>query len=98
MVTGSARGVREEGYLTTAERARGRLKAAGISQEFVAEAFGALRPRLMRALARSPSVLLAVERMGPYEAFEGGAFHHARRTYRGTWLDLEALVTACPLR
>jgi hypothetical protein len=99
MVSGTViRGVREEGYFTTAERARERLHAAGITPAFVSETFSALRPSLMRALARSPSVLLAIDRLGPYDAFEGGAFHAGTRTYQGTWLDIEALVTACPLR
>jgi hypothetical protein len=92
------RGVRERGYLTTAERALGRLRKAGITPEIVSETFQAIRPPMMRALARSPSVLLAVDRLGPYEAFEGGVFRAKARSYEGTWLDLEALVAACPLR
>jgi hypothetical protein len=93
-----SQGVREQGFFTTAERARERLHAAGITPEIVIETFRSMRPRLMRALARSPSVLLAIDRLGPYEAFEGGTFRASTRTYQGAWLDLDALVTACPLR
>jgi hypothetical protein len=99
MVSGdAARGVHEEGYFTTAARARERLSWAGLTPELVRETFRALRKRSMRALARSPSVLLAIDRLGPYEAFEGGVFRASTRTYQGAWLDLEALVTACPLQ
>lgn len=98
MVSGNAvHGVREQGYFTTAERARGRLEAGGITPEVIQDTFRALGPALMRALARSPSVLLAVDRLGPYEAFEGGVFRASSRTYQGAWLDLEALVAACSL-
>jgi hypothetical protein len=91
-------GVREQGYFTTAERARERLRAAGITPEIVDATFRAMRPRFMRALARSPSVLVAVDRLGPYEVFEGGVYHSETRRYRGTWLDLDALASACPIR
>jgi hypothetical protein len=91
-------GVREQGYFTTAERGRERLHLAGITPEVVAETFRVLRPRLMRALARSPSVLLAIDRLCPFEAFEGEAFRASTGTYQGAWLDLDALASACPLR
>lgn len=96
--SGKARGARERGYFTTAQRALARLRKAGITPAIVKETFEAMRPPMLRALARSPSVLLAVDRIGPYEAFEGGLFRAAARAYQGTWLDLEAIVFACPLR
>jgi hypothetical protein len=99
MVAGaSGQGVREQGYLTTARSARERLLGAGITPELAHATFAALRPRHQRALARGASVLQAVDRLGPYEAFEGGVFDANTETYQGVWLDLAALALACPLR
>jgi hypothetical protein len=95
---GAGQGVREQGYLTTAGAARERLQAEGITPELANKAFHALRPGHLRALARGTSVLHAVERLGPYEAFEGGVYQAILGTYRGTWLDMAALARACPLR
>jgi hypothetical protein len=95
---GTGQGVREQGYFTTAGAARERLQAEGITPEFASEAFHALRPGHIRALARGTSVLHAIERVGPYEAFEGGIYDAIQGTYRGTWLDMAALARACPLR
>ncbi len=91
-------GVHEQGYLTTAGFARTRLYTAGITSELARQAFNALRPGQLRALARSHSVLSLVDRLGPYEAFQGGRYHAASGAYAGVWLDLEALAQACPVR
>jgi hypothetical protein len=94
----TGQGVREQGYFTTAGTARERLHAEGITAKLARDAFGALRPRHMRALARSSAVLQAIELLGPYEAFEGGTFRAGSGTYQGAWLDIAALARACPLR
>jgi hypothetical protein len=94
----TGQGVREQGYLTTAGNARERLYTEGITSKLAHDTFSALRPRHMRALARSSSVLQAIELLGPYEAFEGGTFQASSGTYQGAWLDMEALALACPLR
>jgi hypothetical protein len=94
----TGQGVREQGYFTTAGSARERLHTEGITAKLARDAFGALRPRHMRALARSSAVLQAIELLGPYEAFEGGTFRASSGTYQGAWLDLAALARACPLR
>jgi hypothetical protein len=95
---GSGPGVREQGYFTTAGAARERLQAEGITPELTAEAFEALRPGHIRTLARGTSVLHAIDGITPYEAFEGGTYQAIQGTYRGTWLDMDALAHACPLR
>jgi hypothetical protein len=94
----AGQGVREQGYLTTAGSARERLYAEGITSELAHEALRALRPRHMRALARSSSVLRAIDLLSPYEAFQGGAYCSRNGTYDGEWLDMAALARACPLR
>jgi hypothetical protein len=94
----AGQGVREQGYFTTAGTARERLYAEGLTAQLARDTFGALRPRHLRALARSPSVLRAIDRLSPYEAFEGGLFDAQRGTYQGAWLDMAALALACPLR
>ncbi len=97
LVASDGRGVREQGYLTTAGLARAHLERAGVTVALAQEAFAALRPGHLRALARSPVVLAAIERIGPYEAFEGGKFDATTRRYEGVWLDLDALARSCPL-
>lgn len=94
----SGPGVREHGYMTTAGLAREQLLRAHITVELAQDAFAALRPGHLRALASTPAVLRIVEQLGPYEAFEGGTYHEATGRYSGTWLDLDALAQACPLR
>jgi hypothetical protein len=99
MLSGATgQGVREQGYFTTAGSARERLYAEGITSQLAHDAFSALRPRHIRALARSSAVLQAIELLGPYEAFEGGTFNSRSGTYQGAWLDMAALARACPLR
>ena len=97
LVASGGLGVREQGYLTTAGLARGRLEKAGVTVALAEEAFAALKPGHLRALARSPVVLETIERLGPYEAFEGGRFDPETRRYDGVWLDLDALARSCPL-
>ncbi|HEY1958254.1 MAG TPA: hypothetical protein VGH28_21705 [Polyangiaceae bacterium] len=97
LVAGGGLGVREQGYLTTAGLARARLEKAGVTVALAQEAFSALKPGHLRALARSPVVFEAIERLGPYEAFEGGRFDPETRRYDGVWLDLDALARSCPL-
>jgi hypothetical protein len=94
----SGQGVREHGYMTTAGFAREQLRQAGITVDLAHDAFAALRPGHLRALATTPAVLRIVEQLGPYEAFEGGTYRAATGRYAGTWLDLDALAQACPLR
>lgn len=94
----SGQGVREHGYMTTAGLAREQLRRAHITVELAQDAFAALRPGHLRALASTPAVLRIVEQLGPCEAFEGGTYHEATGRYSGTWLDLDALAQACPLR
>ncbi len=91
-------GVREEGYLTTAGFARARLYEALVTADLAYEAFAAMRGRHMRPLARSGAVADIIDQLGPYEAFEGGAYLAERGRYQGVWLDLDALAGACPLR
>jgi hypothetical protein len=93
-----SQGTREQGYFTTAGTARERLSAEGITPQLARDTFSALRPRHLRALARAPSVLRAIDRLGAYEAFEGAVFDAKSRTYQGAWLDVAALARACPLR
>jgi hypothetical protein len=98
LAAAAGQGVQEQGYFTTAGTARERLYAEGVTSQLARDTFSALRPRHLRALARSPSVLQAIEVLGPYEAFEGGTFDASTGTYRGAWLDMAALALACPLR
>ena len=92
--TAGGQGVHEKGYLTTAGFARSRLEDAGLTADLAHAALGALRPNHLKAVASAPSVLRVVDRLGPYEAFEGGTFVAASGRYTGTWLDLEALGEA----
>jgi hypothetical protein len=94
----SGQGVREHGYMTTAGSARAQLHEARITTDLARDAFAALRTGHLRALASTPAVLRVVEQLGPYEAFEGGTYSAATGRYAGTWLDLDALAQACPLR
>lgn len=94
----SGQGVRETGYMTTAGLARTQLREARITTDLARAAFAALRPGHLRALARTPAVLRVIDQLGPYEAFEGGTYSSATGRYIGTWLDLDALAQACPLR
>jgi hypothetical protein len=94
----SGQGVREHGYMTTAGFARAQLREARITTDLAHAAFAALRPGLLRALARTPAVLRVIEQLGSYEAFEGGTYSAATGRYAGAWLDLDALAQACPLR
>jgi hypothetical protein len=98
LASSSGQGVREEGYMTTAGFARARLYEALVTADLAYEAFGAMRGRHMRPLARSGAVLDILDQLGPYEAFEGGTFVAERGRYTGVWLDLDALAAACPLR
>jgi hypothetical protein len=90
-------GAREQGYSTTAKRARERLRAGGITPELVSDTFAAVRGPKLCDLARAPVVRLVLDHLTACEAFEGGAFSARTRTYAGVWLDLRALATACPL-
>jgi hypothetical protein len=94
----SGQGVREHGYMTTAGSARAQLREARITTDLARDAFAALRTGHLRVLATTPAVLRVVEQLGPYEAFEGGTYSAATGRYAGTWLDLDALAQACPLR
>lgn len=94
----SGRGVREQGYMTTAGFARARLYEALVTSDLAHEAFSAMRGRHVRPLARSHAVAEIIDQLGPYEAFQGGAFVAERGRYAGVWLDLDALAGACPLR
>lgn len=91
-------GVREHGYLTSARLARARLLDMRIDRRLADDAFAALRVSHRRALARTPDVLRVIDRLGAYEAFEGGTFSIVSGRYTGRWLDLDALAEACPLR
>jgi hypothetical protein len=90
-------GAREEGYLTTAAYARERLRAAGISPELARQAWAALPPHSVLALARAPFVVPLLARLQPEEAFEGGTYAARTQDYAGTWLDLRGLAAAVPL-
>lgn len=98
LASGVGASVYEEGYMTTAGFARARLNEALITADLAHEAYGALRSRHMRPLARSPAVVEIIDQLGPYEAFEGGRFVAERGRYLGLWIDLDALAAACPLR
>ncbi|HEX8796510.1 MAG TPA: hypothetical protein VF765_36420 [Polyangiaceae bacterium] len=89
---------REKGYLTSAELARHRLGEARITASLAHDSFSALRAGHRRALSSTRCVLDVVEQLGPCEAFEGFSFSVATGRYAGTWLDLDALAAACPLR
>jgi hypothetical protein len=97
LLAAPAKGVRERGYLTTAGAARARLIEAGVTASLAEDAFATLRRSHLNALAAIPSVLRVVDRLGPYEAFEGGRYSAAAACYGGTWLDLDALARGCPL-
>jgi Mrp family chromosome partitioning ATPase len=93
-----APGAEEEGYMTTAALGRARLYGAHVTADLAYEAFGAMRARHLRPLARSSAVRDVVDQLGPYEAFQGGRFVARRGRYAGVWLDLDALAAECPLR
>ena len=80
-------GVREQGYLTTASFARDRLRAVGITPALAREAFSAIRPGHLRALARTPAILRVIEQLTPLEAFEGGLYSVATGTYAQIRVD-----------
>jgi len=92
------RGSCEQGYLTTAALARARLAEARITANLAHDAFSALRAGHRRLLASTRCVLDVIEQLGPHEAFEGFSFSIVTGRYTGTWLDLDALAEACPLR
>lgn len=88
-------GSREQGYLTTAGFARGRLDAAGVNAETARAALEALGP--LRDLVRARAIAPLVDQLGPCEAFEGSVYDAPTRRYRGAWLDLDAVAGKCPL-
>jgi len=92
------RGSCEQGYLTTAALARSRLADMRITANLAHDAFAALRAGHRRALATTRCVLDVIEQLGPCEAFEGFSFSIVTGRYTGTWLDLDSLAEACPLR
>jgi hypothetical protein len=96
--TPGRRGSCEQGYLTTAALARARLAEARITANLAHDAFSALRAGHRRALASTRCVLDVIEQLGPCEAFEGFSYSIVTGRYAGTWLDLDSLAEACPLR
>lgn len=96
--TPAVHGVQELGYMTTAAYARARLHSAFVTSDLAHDAFSALRTTgHARHLARSQTVVDVLDKLGPYEAFEGGTYDAILRRYAGTWLDLDTLAAACPV-
>ncbi len=94
---GSARGVAETGYLTTAGLARARLEQAQVTADVAHAALDALRATgFLPRLVRSPAIVTVLGEIGPLEAFEGGRYVAADGTYTGTWLHLDTVARACP--
>jgi hypothetical protein len=90
-------GNREQGYETTAEVARQRLRLAGIGPDLAHESFAVLNRDDLHGLACTSAAFDVVDQLTACEAFEGGRFCAATRTFEGTWFDLETLANACPL-
>ena len=90
-------GVREQGYVTSSAEARARLSSMGITVALAERAAAALAPNIRSVFARSSSVERVVDRLGPYELFEGAVFSAATQEYEGAWLDLGELARATGL-
>jgi len=86
-------GVREQGYLTTASIAQGRLFSAGVTEELAAEALRALGA--VDQLARSGAAARVASQLRPCEAFQGGLLQSPKRRYTGLWLDLDGIAAGC---
>jgi len=90
-------GVREQGYLTTAGIASGRLEALGITNDLATVAFGVIAgelPELVRAKALSSNI---IDKLGPCEAFQGAVYSPITRRYEGLWVDVDAIARATDL-
>ena len=84
-------GVHEQGYLTTAAIARGRLEQLGFTSDLVRRAFAAIA-RDLPALVRAPTLARAIDRVEAAEAFQGGAYDATTRRYEGVWFDVDAVA------
>jgi hypothetical protein len=86
--------VREHGYRSTAELARERLEAEGVTRTLAEDIAGELGA-LATSYARGPEVRRVVALLGPSELFEGRVWHAPAKNYEGGWLDLAALAADC---
>jgi len=89
--------VREEGYITTAAQARGRLSEAGVGVKLAETTRAAVSADVARSFSRGVMVAAIEHELGPYELFEGGVFDATAQLYEGVWLDLRALAAALPV-
>lgn len=84
--------VREHGYQTTAEAARTRLTALGLTPALARECSQAMQPVLADAYARGPAVRHVARYLGPVELFQSDVYEPVSQMYRGVFLDLPVLV------
>ncbi len=84
--------VREHGYQTTAERARARLAALGLTGAVARECAVAMHPVISEAYARGTAVRHVARYLGPIELLQSDSYDAGTHLYRGVFLDLPLLV------
>ncbi len=80
--------VREHGYQTTAEHARGRLAHLGMTAAVAREVAQAMQPVLSDAYARGGAVRRVARYLSATELFQSEGYDITSHLYRGVFLDL----------
>lgn len=84
--------VREHGYQTTAEHARGRLAHLGMTAAVAREVAQAMQPVLSDAYARGGAVRRVARYLSATELFQSEGYDITSHLYRGVFLDLASLA------